>query len=327
MSRYLSIGNSHQVSREWQERGRLTRSTKSRNGGGEVRPVGLVILAATLMGVIVAHFFFPPSPGQTPRCTADTPTPPFYTTHDQDTGKSLRTPTDNTLSLLSHLALPPRDGSAGRGRTESAATGRLCRFVLFFLFLSFFVSLFLTLSARPTPVSFKVTSHAIKPRGKRRKQGPFLLESAFQFSLSTTSSPAAQLWSTYAVPTQRPVLRQIQLNLIPWSVCRRRLGARPQAQCGGGEWRSSLERLHAIFSASLTPPLLLGRLVDAAVKDLCLKDGPSLSGFRALRCALYRSHALMLHVRLQLTACPRLFDVGVGLLLEWGKCISVLIPA
>ncbi|KAK1489544.1 hypothetical protein CABS01_12695 [Colletotrichum abscissum] len=79
------------------------------------------------MGVIVAHFFFPPSPGQTPRCTADTPTPPFYTTHDQDTGNFLRTPTENRLSLLLHLASAPRDGSAGRGCTETAATGRLCR--------------------------------------------------------------------------------------------------------------------------------------------------------------------------------------------------------
>lgn len=86
-----------------------------------------------------------------------------------------RLTTENTLSLLLHLASTPRDGSARRGRTETAATGRLCRLVLFFLLLSFFVSLFLTLSARPTPVSFKVTSHAVKPRGKRRKQGPFLL--------------------------------------------------------------------------------------------------------------------------------------------------------
>lgn len=63
---YLTLGNSHQVSREWQEQGRLTRLTKSRNGGGEeVRPVGLVILAAPLMGVIVAHFSLTPQPNPT----------------------------------------------------------------------------------------------------------------------------------------------------------------------------------------------------------------------------------------------------------------------
>ncbi|KAK1462912.1 hypothetical protein CCUS01_08504 [Colletotrichum cuscutae] len=65
-------------------------------------------------------------------------------------------------------------------------------------------------------------------------------------------------------------------------------------------------RLHAIFSASLPPPLLLGRLTAQAFRDSC--------------------HALMLHVRLRLTACPRLFDVGEGPHLEWGNYIFVLFP-
>lgn len=35
----------------------------------------------------------------------------------------------------------------------------------------------------------------------------------------------------------------------------------------------------------------------------------------------------MLHVRLRLAACPRLFDVGGGLPLEWRKYVFVPIPA
>ncbi|KAK1621504.1 hypothetical protein BDP81DRAFT_443496 [Colletotrichum phormii] len=157
----LSINNSSQVSREWQDQGWKARMTKSRNGGGDFLLVWS-FFAAPQLGVIVAHFSLTPQPSPTmPVDTSDTPTLPFTYGCTQSIIRAFAIFSGHRLRIRFRfsclLLCPPR-------RTETAAPGRLCRFVVFFLFC--LCLSFLTLSARPTPVSFKVTS-----QGKRRKEG------------------------------------------------------------------------------------------------------------------------------------------------------------